>query len=370
MADVRRVVIKVGTSTLTDDSGRIDPGAVKRLAAATASLQGNGIDVILVSSAAIAAGVEGLGLSERPTDIPGLQACAAVGQVELMRAYRSAFCEHDTVVGQVLLTRNDTADRVAYLHARDTIDRLLSIGAVPIINENDTVAVDEIRFGDNDTLAALIAVLTGSDLVVIFTDTEGLKTCDPRLDPDARVIPLIEEITPEHIRIAGGAGSVHGTGGMFTKVKAGEALIAAGISLVVTSSACIEQLEDIVHGADIGTRFRAREGARRMNSRKMWIALARTVRGSVAIDDGAVHALRTNGRSLLAVGVHRVEGLFSPGDCVAVTDLDGNLIARGLVSFSSDELARILRLHNDEISEILPGKEGIPVIHRDELAVL
>ena len=233
MADRQRIVIKVGSSTLTGDDGGIDRAYVASLVAQIAEVVSAGVQVVLVSSGAIAAGVARLGLAERPADIPGLQAAASVGQVALAETYQTLFAEHDVIIGQVLLTRHDTGHRESFLHARDTFERLLTLGAVPVVNENDTVAVDEIRFGDNDSLAALVATMVSADLVLLLSDIEGLYDADPRLSAEAKLLEQVDELTDDLMAAAGGTGSDHGSGGMATKLEAANMLMKAGIPMVI-----------------------------------------------------------------------------------------------------------------------------------------
>ena len=365
----RRVVAKLGTSTLLGPDGRIDEAFIARLADQVAELRGRGCDVIIVTSGAIAAALPALGLSERPHDMPTLQACAAVGQVSLVDAYARCLAAHGLGCGQILLTRNDTGSRSAYLHARATIDRLLELGVVPVVNENDTVAVDEIRFGDNDSLAAIVGSLVGADLVVILSDIEGLYTADPRKDASARLIPRVEGVDENVLALAGGAGSAVGTGGMLTKVRAARALQMAGIPLVICKGRAPGVLVAAATGEAVGTRFEAASGARRESSRKQWIGLAGHDCGCVVVDDGAREALHAQGGSLLPVGVVAIEGTFSRGDVVAVRDAEGTLVARGIAGYSSAEaeLTRGMRL--EMVARVVPDLAGVPLIHRDELVV-
>ena len=365
----RRVVAKLGTSTLLDGRGRIDEEFIGSLAQQVAQLHEQCCDVIIVTSGAIAAALPALGLAGRPHDMPTLQACAAVGQVSLVGTYARMLAEHGLGCGQILLTRNDTGSRSAYLHARETIDRLLALGAVPVVNENDTVAVDEIRFGDNDSLAAIVGSLVGADLVVILSDIEGLYTADPRHDPSARLIERVEGVGSSTLALAGGAGSAVGTGGMLTKVRAARALQMAGIPLVICKGRRPGVLVEAAGGAAVGTRFEAAPGARRESSRKLWIGLAGHDSGTIVVDDGAREALHAQGGSLLPVGVTGVEGTFSRGDLVAVRDAQGTLVARGIAGYSSAEaeLTRGMRL--EMVARVVPDLDGVPLIHRDELVV-
>lgn len=364
----RRVVIKVGTSTLTGGGGRIDGAVVADLVRQVCALVSEGVQVVLVSSGAIAAGVERLGLDERPTDMPGLQAAASVGQVALIEAYSASFASCGVRTGQVLLTRNDTGHRESYLHARDTFERLLQLGAVPVVNENDTVAVDEIRFGDNDTLAALVATMVGADLVVLLSDIDGLYDADPRLSEEANLLEQVDELTEDLVAAAGGAGSTVGSGGMATKIDAAKVLMRAGIPMVICDGRKDNVIVDAARGGNVGTTFDGGEGT--LGARKLWIALGRKPAGRVVIDDGACHALRVRKTSLLPAGVVGVEGDFECGDAIALVDTTGGVVARGLSEMTSEQIGRVKGLKSGEIEAIEPLIAGKPVVHRDHLVVL
>lgn len=364
----KRVVIKVGTSTLAPGGGAIDLDWVRGFVSQVAAARDGGTEVIVVSSGAIAAGVERLGLPERPADMPSLQAAAAVGQVALVECYAALFAECDVAVGQMLLTRHDTGHREAFLHARDTLDRLLSMGAVPIINENDTVAVDEIRFSDNDTLAALVAVMAGADLVVLLSDIDGLYDADPRSDDEARLLEEVEELTDDVIAAAGGAGTPFGSGGMATKVEAGRVLMKAGIPLVICDGRRPGVIGDAIAGRACGTTFSAGEGT--MGARKLWIALGRKPAGEIVVDDGAKHAVLECEASLLPAGVVSVAGAFREGDAVVLKGIHGEVIGRGLTAFGAEDLERVKGMKTSRIAQEFPHLAGREVVHRDSLAVL
>ena len=367
--DARRVVAKVGSSTLMGGDGRLDEAFIESLARQIATLRDEGRDVVLVTSGAIAAGLRPLGFASRPEDMPTLQACASVGQAVLIDTYSRVFGRLGLMCGQVLLTRNDTGLRSAYLHARETIDRLLALGVVPVVNENDTVAVDEIRFGDNDSLASIVGALTGADLVVLLSDIDGLYTADPNLDPEARLIDQVDDVDETIESIAGGPASGVGTGGMRTKVRAGRAMQMAGVPLVVCRGREPGVLVAAAHGVRVGTRFMPAANGAREPARKLWIGFASRDCGCVVIDDGARDALHERGGSLLPVGVVRVEGPFSRGDVIAVRDSQGSLVARGKAGYSSDEaeLTRGMRL--DMVGRVIPSLAGVPLVHRDEMIV-
>lgn len=365
----RRIVAKVGSSTLLGPDGSLDEEFIGDLVGQICDLVDEGREVVLVTSGAIAAGIGPLGLAARPQDMPALQACASVGQVELIGTYARAFARRGRPVGQILLTRNDTGSRSAYLHARETVERLLALGAVPVVNENDTVSVDEIRFGDNDSLAAIVGALVGADLVVLLSDVDGLYTADPARDPDAALVERVETVDEGILACAGGAGSAVGTGGMRTKVRAGRAMQTAGIPLVVCRGRRPGALADAARGASVGTRFVADPRGAHEPARKLWIGYAGHDAGCVVIDDGARDALHERGGSLLPVGVVRVEGSFARGDIVAVRDLQGTLVARGVAGYTAGEaeLTRGMRL--DVVGRVVPDLAGTPLIHRDELVV-
>ena len=368
MSDVGCIVVKVGSSTLTCPHNGIDREYVGALVAQLCTLRERGWRVVLVSSGAIAAGLQRLGLADRPTDMPSLQAAASVGQVALVETYAEFFQMCNVPVGQVLLTRHDTGHRESYLHARDTFERLLEMGAVPIVNENDTVAVDEIRFGDNDTLAALVAVMVNARLVVLLTDTEGLYDADPRFSDEATLLEQVEELTDDLVAAAGGSSSTMGSGGMATKVEAAKVLMKAGIPLVVADGRRPDVIVEAAEGSSVGTTFAPGESA--ISAKKLWIAVGRKAAGEIMVDDGARAAVVERGKSLLPAGVVDVTGTFAAGDTVVLKDRRGGSFARGLVGLSSADLRRVKGLKSAEIGEILPSAKGVEVVHRDSLVVL
>jgi glutamate 5-kinase len=368
----RRIVVKIGSSTLTDENGKVDASYIDELAAQVQTLRAQGSEVVVVTSAAITAGLEALAMpSERPDSIPILQAAAAVGQLELSKVYARAFEKRGVRVGQILLTRFEIENRTTYLHARDTIEKLLELGVVPLINENDTVAVDEIRFGDNDTLAALVAILVKADLVVLLSDIEGLYTADPRLDEDAELLETIGSFTEEIVNAAGEAGSSRGSGGMVTKLEAARMLMAAAIPLVICEGHVPNVVVDVACGRRIGTRISQDDGRRQAGARKLWLALSGSIKGGVYVDDGAVRALREQGSSLLPVGVRRVEGDFAAGQAINIRTLGGFLIGRGITNYSSNELAAAAGRKSSDIAAdaSLGHLANTEVIHRDRLVV-
>lgn len=365
---VKRVVIKIGSRVLTDDAGALDEGVIGRICADIAVLRGKGLQVLLVSSGAVAAGRSELGLTEKPRTIPQKQAAAAIGQTRLMRAYEAALAPHGLKVGQVLLTSEDLASRQRFLNARATLDTLLGFGIIPVINENDTVVVDEIKFGDNDNLSALVTNVAEAGLLVILTDIEGFYSADPRQDPEARLIPLVRAITREVERAAGGSGSAVGTGGMATKVAAAKKAAKNGVSTIMVPGKREGIIVAALGGDEVGTLFLP-EGSG-LNRRKHWIAFTLRPSGRVVVDEGAAEVLQKRGKSLLPSGVVRVEGRFERGGCVRVCGPDGREIARGLSDYSSTEIARIAGRRSSEIERILGYRYGDVVIHRDNMVVL
>ena len=368
MAASKRIVVKIGTSTLKGADGRVDRAWLADLARQVAALRADGASVIVVSSGAIACGMETLGITERPTELTALQATAAIGQVRLISTYADIFGEHGVPVAQVLLTRHDTGHRQAYLFACRTLDRLLHMGVVPIVNENDTTAVDEIRFGDNDTLAALVGVMAHVDLAILMSDIEGLYDADPRSSDGAELLEHVAEITDEVLAAAGGAGSAGGTGGMVTKLDAARLLMKAGIPMVVCDGRRPDVLIDAYHGEPVGTYFAG--GVGDVEARKLWIAFARHPKGSVFVDAGARDALCLRGTSLLPAGVVRVTGTFGAGDPVAIVDESGTEVARGLADMSAADLDRVKGMKTSQITTEAPALAGLEVVHRDRLVIL
>ena len=363
----KRLVVKIGSSTLTTAEGKLDSDYLDDVARQVNSLKAQDTQVLIVSSAAIVAGLQKLDMPPgRPDDIPTLQAAAAVGQITLMQNYTRAFAVHDILLGQILMTRNDTANREAYLHARDTLERLLELGIVPLINENDTIAIDEIRFGDNDTLAAQVAILVKADLVVLLSDIEGLYTADPRIAEDAELLQIVEEFTREIVDAAGSAGSEKGSGGMFTKIEAARMLMAASIPMVICEGHAENAILNAAEGTVLGTRFEREEpDGRHARARKLWLALSGTVCGAVTIDAGAEIALRERGSSLLPVGVVGWEGGFKKGEVVDIRNLDGLLIGRGITNYSASELTNVA----GQRSSMLNAHGKTEVVHRDAMVV-
>jgi glutamate 5-kinase len=367
LVGARRVVVKIGTGALTNATGRFHRPHFDALSAELLWAS-EGRELVVVSSGAIALGVERLGLAARPRDIPGKQACAAVGQSRLMQAYEDAFSSKGRLVAQVLLTHEDVQDRRRYLNARHALERLLEQNVVPIINENDTVAVDEIKFGDNDTLAGLVAGLVEADALIILSDVDGLYDADPRSTPGAKRIAEVSEIGPELLALAGGAGSGHGTGGMSTKLAAAARAIELGIRSVICSGREPGTLRRVLAGEPLGTLFEPKGGRR--HARTAWIAHALRPKGKLWVDDGARKAVVDAKKSLLPSGVKRVEGNFSQGDAVDLCDATGAVFARGLAAYAADELRRIAGKKSAEIEGVLGYRYLDEAVHRDDLAVL
>ncbi len=367
--NVKRLVVKLGTRVITIGDNALDAGRIERIADDVAALRQRGIEVAIVTSGAIGAGMGRLGLSARPRAIPELQAAAAVGQSLLMNAYKLAFRRHDLAVGQILLTADDLRERARYVNARNTLEALFRFNAVPVINENDSVAVDElldIRVGDNDTLSACVTHLIRADLLVLLSDVDGLYSGDPRRDGDARLIPVVDRITPELLAFAGGSGSDVGVGGMRTKLRAAETVTAAGGMMVIADGARVNLL-DLLDGQETGTVFLPRPG--RLTDRKRWIAFAPARKGAVTVDDGAARAIGQEGRSLLPSGIVEVRGTFDAGEIIDVQHRK-ETVARGLTRYSSDEVEKIRGLKSSQITPVLGRPGGDEVIHRDDMVVL
>jgi len=364
----KRVVIKIGSSLLTNEGRGLDQAAIAQWADQIAALKRMGMEVVLVSSGAIAEGMQRLGWTRRPHALHDLQAAAAVGQMGLVQVYERSFHAHGIHTAQILLTHEDLADRRRYLNARSTLRTLLDIGVVPIINENDTVVVDEIRFGDNDTLGALVTNLIEADCLVILTDQAGLYTSDPRKDSHARLVDRAEAGAPELEVMAGGAGSAIGTGGMATKVLAAKRAARSGAHTIIVSGREANVLKRLADGEAIGTHLRAAD--RPMAARKQWLADHLQVRGKLWLDQGAVEALIKDGKSLLSIGVTAVEGEFDRGELVSCLDHEGHEIARGLVNYSAEDSKKIMRVPSSSIEEALGFVDEEELIHRDNLVII
>jgi glutamate 5-kinase len=365
IAAARRIVVKVGSSLVTNEGRGLDADAIGAWCAQLAALAQQGREVVMVSSGAIAEGMKRLGWATRPRELPELQAAAAVGQMGLAQMYESQLARHGLASAQVLLTHADLADRERYLNARSTLLTLLSLKVIPVINENDTVVNDEIKFGDNDTLGALVANLVEADALVILTDQKGLYSADPRKDAMARFIDVADAGDPALEQMAGGAGSSIGRGGMITKVLAAKRAASSGASTVIAWGREPEVLLRLAQGEAIGTTLIARTA--KLAARKQWMADHLQLRGGVTVDAGAAQKLRSEGKSLLPIGVVAVEGDFSRGDVIAVRDAQGASIARGLANYSAAETRLIARKASSLIEATLGYAAEPELIHRDNL---
>ena len=363
----RRIVGKVGTRLVAHANGKLNLNFIEKLVRELSDLRNRGLEVILVSSGAIGAGIGRLNMPRRPESIPEKQAAAAVGQGLLIQIYEKFFAEYGLIVAQILLTRSDLISRRRYLNASNTILTLLRWGVVPIINENDTVAVHEIKFGDNDQLSALVAGLCDADLVIVLTNIDGLYTANPRKDKTAQLIPAVKEITAEVKSWGEASDDDLSTGGMVTKLQAAEIATSSGIGLYIANGNIPAVLQRILNGEQVGTYFYPQK--KFLNSRKRWIAHGRLGQGNVGIDDGARKALCHDRKSLLPIGVIDVQGSFDSGALVAVVDQSGTEIGRGLTNFSAAELLRIKSRPSSEIERLIGRTAAAEVIHRDNLVI-
>jgi glutamate 5-kinase len=367
LRDARRIVVKVGSSLVTNDGRGLDEAAIGEWCRQLSLLVRGGRELIMVSSGAIAEGMKRLGWRTRPSEIHELQAAAAVGQMGLAQMYETKLREHGLGSAQVLLTHADLADRERYLNARSTLLTLLRLGVVPVINENDTVVTDEIKFGDNDTLGALVANLVEADALVILTDQNGLYTADPRRDPNASFVHEAMAGDPALEAMAGGAGSSLGRGGMITKILAAKRAAGSGASTVIAWGREPDALLRLTQGESIGTLLIA--PTQKNQARKQWMADHLQLRGAVTVDAGAVHQLRAGGKSLLPIGMTAVEGDFSRGDVIAVRDPEGLEIARGLANYASTEARLICRKPSGEFEKLLGYAAEPEMVHRDNMVL-
>ncbi|MBQ0958030.1 glutamate 5-kinase [Ideonella sp. 4Y11] len=367
LKNARRIVVKVGSSLVTNEGKGVDAEAIGNWCRQLAALAHQGREVVMVSSGAIAEGMKRLGWRTRPKELHELQAAAAVGQMGLVQMYERLLSEHGMGSAQVLLTHADLADRERYLNARSTLLTLLGLKVIPVINENDTVVNDEIKFGDNDTLGALVANLVEADALVILTDQRGLYTADPRSNPDARFVDVAQAGDPALEQMAGGAGSRVGTGGMITKILAAKRAAGSGASTVIAWGREPDALLRLAAGEAIGTALLA--GTPKLAARKQWMADHLQLRGAVRVDDGAVIKLREEGKSLLPIGVIEVEGEFHRGDVIAVRNTAGAEIARGLSNYASTEARLIARKPSSQIEGLLGFANEPELIHRDNLVL-
>ena len=368
MKNIKKMVRKVGSSSLTSKTGGLDKVNMRRFVNEVSSLAKRGMEVVVVTSGAIAAGLKNLNIKKKPGDMALLQVAASVGQVELMRMYSSLFSKNNLKIGQILLTHEDTTGREQYLNIKNTIKNLIGLKIVPVINENDSVAVDEIKFGDNDKLAALVAILAESDILVILTDIDGMYDKNPGIYNNAKLISYIDKINEDIEKAAEGVGSAYGIGGMKSKIKAAKICSFSGIKTIIANSRKKNILDKIIAGEDVGTFF-APQTAKKVKSIKKWIAFGKKTRGSIVIDRGAEEAVLNRGKSILAVGVVKIDGKFSKGDTLRIFSLDSKLIAKGISNFSSEDIEKIKGKNRKKILSEFDASMCSEVIHRDCLVV-
>ncbi|MEI6285030.1 MAG: glutamate 5-kinase [Bacillota bacterium] len=364
----KRIVIKIGTSSLSFPNGMLDFAKIERLVRAISNIHNSGREVILVTSGAVGAGMMKLGLKERPVLIPEKQAVAAVGQGLLMHVYEKIFSEYAKTVAQVLLTRSDTKEMTRCANSRSTLLSLLRMNVIPIINENDAVSIDELKIGDNDNLSAMVAALVEADLLLIMSDVDGLYTANPATDTTATLIPEIKTITAAIESMAGAAGSASGTGGMSTKIQAAKIAVNAGIAVIIANSSVKNCIESILDGQPVGTLFLPKKA--KLQFRKKWLSFGKAASGNIFVDQGCGAAIINNGSSLLPVGIVDISGDFSGGQVVSVISSDNQEIARGLVNYSADELRKIKGKKINQIATILGGLDYHEAIHRDNMVVI
>lgn len=367
LTSCKRVVVKIGSSLVATSNGGLHLDRIKRLAEEFGKLQTQSRQLVVVSSGAIVAGISHLALKTYPQEVPLLQAAAAVGQSRLLRAYEMAFEESGHKIAQILLTHQDLADRRRFLNARHTLTTLLQLGVIPIINENDTVATEEIRFGDNDALAGQIAHLVDADLLVILSDVNGLYEADPHLNPSAKLIPLVSTITKKIENLAGASRTQSSRGGMVTKIQAAKQAGRFGVPTLLLNGESPHALSKALEGNPSGTFFVSKQSS--LNTRKQWIAFTLRPKGEVMLDDGAVAALALRGKSLLASGILNIKGTFLTGDPISCTTQEGIIFAQGLSNYSAETLHRIKGKQTSEIHQLLGALEYEEVIHRDNLAL-
>ncbi|MBO6291509.1 MAG: glutamate 5-kinase [Selenomonas sp.] len=371
LKEAKRIVVKVGTSSLTHATGRLSYENIERLVRQIADLQNAGKEMILVTSGAMAAGLGRMNMTEKPAELPRKQALAAVGQGVLMHIYERFFAEYGQTAAQVLLTRENSLRHSQYTHSRNALLALIQMGVIPVINENDAVAVEEFKIGDNDTLSAVVAALVDADALIILSDIEGVYTANPNTNPEAKLMSEIKEITPEIEALAGGAGTKLGTGGMMTKIEAAKIAGGAGITLVIAPGARRQVLREVLAGEQIGTVFPAKEEHLRV--RKGWLAFGKRLSGDITVDKGCEVAL-SRGSSLLAAGVTSCEGDFEAGSSVRVLSADGREIARGQVSYGSEILRKLAGHRSEDFKALLTDTDikDLPeeVIHRDNLVLM
>lgn len=365
LRNVKRVVIKVGTSTLTHSTGLLNLSRIENLVRQLSDIHNRGIEVILVSSGAIGAGIGKLGLKEKPKTIPQKQAAAAVGQGILLHMYEKLFSEYGKIAAQILLTRDDISHRTRFLNATNTFYALLEQGVIPIVNENDAIVVDEIKFGDNDTLSAMVASLVNADLLILLTDIDGLYDSNPKINTNAKFIDYVENITDEIVNAAGDAGSSLGTGGMITKINAGKIATSSGSSMIIVNGDAPNVLNVLLDGREIGTFFKATEHP--LQAKKHWMAFGTNPSGNITIDHGAEKALIDNGKSLLSKGIISVKGTFSEGEVISILNNNNEEIGHGITNYNSLDIDVIKGLDSSEIEEKLGYKNYDVVVHANNL---
>jgi glutamate 5-kinase len=368
LREARRIVVKVGTSTLTHSTGKLNLNRMEALVRQMVALQNEGKEIVIVTSGAVGAGLGRLNLTEKPSSILERQAIAAIGQGLLMHIYEKLFSEYGQIVAQVLLSRSDVSDRKRYLNARNTIlTLLLKYRVIPIINENDTVATEQLKLGDNDTLSALVAGLIEADLLVLLSDIDGLYTKDPKVDSSATLVPFVSEINAGIVAMAGGAGSEFATGGMATKIEAAQMATSAGTSMVLMNGDDPSKIQRIFDGVPVGTVFFSQHTL--VNSKKRWIAYGPQLNGELVIDQGAERALVRQGKSLLPSGIVALSGEFEEGDLIKIVSIDHAELGRGFTNYGWDQLLKIQGKKSGEIEAILGFKTADEVIHRDNLVI-
>lgn len=368
LCNAKRIVVKVGTSTLTHATGKLNLLRIEKLARELSDLANQGKQIILVTSGAVGAGMDRLGLKEKPKTIPEKQAAAAVGQGILLHIYEKMFGEYGQIVGQVLLTRADSVNRKRYTNSRNTLMALLNQGVIPIINENDAVSIDELKIGDNDTLSAMVASIIDADLLIILSDVEGVYTANPQTDPKAVLLSEITDITPDIEELAGGPGTMRGTGGMHTKIQAAKIAVNSGVAMVIATGGREGLVREVLEGNNIGTIFISKEN--RLQIRKRWLAFGVSVSGRVTVDTGCERALLEGGSSLLAAGVTDVNGDFEQGNTISIVNEGGRELARGITNYCAEDVKKIMGAHTHDITQLLGSKPYDEIIHRDNLVLL
>lgn len=368
LSKAKRIVVKVGTSTITYANGKLNFERIEKLVRELADLSNQGKEVILVTSGAVGVGINRMGLKAKPKGIPEKQALAAVGQGILMHLYEKIFGEYGQTVAQVLLTRENSVKHKQYMNSRNALLMLLKMGVIPVINENDAVAVDELKIGDNDTLSATVATLVDADILIILSDIDGVYTANPQTNPEAVLLSQITEITPEVEALAGGAGSKLGTGGMFTKIQAAKIAVNSGVTMVIASGGQDGIVRAILSGEDFGTLFPAKES--HLKVRKSWLAFGTRIAGDIIVDAGCEKAMLKDGSSLLAAGIVEVAGEFTPKSTVRVLSKDGHEIARGIVNYNANDLCKIIGKNTRDFAGILGKDYSNEVIHRDNMVLM